>query len=455
MSWSVFAESLECVTKLKATNSTKEKQEILSQYKDNQVVCQLFYYTYHPMFKYKITEKALSEAMVIPDLLIEGSPFEMCKTLANSNINNKLRNAVKTYIEMGVPVEYKALIQGMVLKDLGVRMDVKSINKAIPKLIPAFAVALANPVKKQDALTKEYKWHKFKANEWVSISLKLNGVRAVNVGGQFFTRTGREITGMKHIIKDLGTLCHLSSKFDLLNGMVFDGELLIKNINDCGDLIRSDDENFQESKGVLNRKDRTEEEENRFEFVIFDVITVKEFYSGESVAKYKERSETLFQLQKIIKEFGLKHIRVVPIYYQGAYSQDTVEQLLDMTDNMGFEGLMINKDATYQTKRSNNVLKVKSWYYNDCKVIGFEEGNGEAKGTLGSIIVDYKGYPCGVHGFKDEVRDWIWANQDEVLGRVICVKCKGETKNEKGGVSMQFPTFQHICDEDKKVSYES
>ena len=38
MNWSEFAVCLECVTRLRATNSSNEKKSILEEYKENRVV---------------------------------------------------------------------------------------------------------------------------------------------------------------------------------------------------------------------------------------------------------------------------------------------------------------------------------------------------------------------------------------------------------------------------------
>ena len=130
--------------------------------------------------------------------------------------------------------------------------------------------------------------------------------------------------------------------------------------------------------------------------------------------------------------------------------------MLAKTDSLGLEGIMINKEGNYVCKRTNNLLKVKSWFYNDVKIIGYEEGQGEFKGTLGSLIVDYKGYPCGVgSGFKRDERDWLWEHREELIDRVCTVKCKLESKNNKGELSMNFPIWNGLREVGKEVSYES
>ena len=82
----------------------------------------------------------------------------------------------------------------------------------------------------------------------------------------------------------------------------------------------------------------------------------------------------------------------------------------------------------------------------DCKVIGFEEGTKKNKGSLGAIVVTYKGQKCKVGtGFKelldskvqDHVRQYIWDNQSQFFGAIAEIHFKEETKAGK----MRMPRF--------------
>ena len=451
MDWSVFGEALECITRLRATNSTNEKNAILKEYKDNEVVKRMLYYTYNPLLKYKITEKAINKADVRASLVKKCSPFDLCERLAVCNIDNKTRNEVRSYVEIYVPEKFKQLVYGMLFKDLGIRMDAKSINKAIPNLIPTFDVALANPIKKKDSKTGEYKWLKFKANEWISVSLKLNGVRCTNLSGNFHTRTGHSINGMNHIKSDLKLICDYMG-WEVSERM-FDGELIKKNPN----LKTPDDLNFRQTCGIVNSDDRTVEEEYSLEYVIFDTMTIREFSNGESDDVYSVRSKTLKELDEAIESLQLENIRIVPIYYQGAYNKNVIDECLAKTDDIGLEGVMVNRDAVYQAKRSNNLIKVKSWFFNDVKVIDVYEGEGELEGMLGGLIVNYKGYEvrCG-SGMNESFREHYWRHSDELIGKIVTVKCKGESQNKNDeSLSMQFPIFMGIREDKEEESYES
>ena len=107
-----------------------------------------------------------------------------------------------------------------------------------------------------------------------------------------------------------------------------------------------------------------------------------------------------------------------------------------------------------KNKRNNGILKVKSFKHADVLCTNIIEGDGKYKGTLGLIKCDYKGFELGVgSGFTDQQRDYYWNHRDEIIGKIIQIKYKGETKNKQGGLSVQFPIFQCIRSDKTEPSY--
>ena len=133
-----------------------------------------------------------------------------------------------------------------------------------------------------------------------------------------------------------------------------------------------------------------------------------------------------------------------------------IMKLLDEVTEQGEEGLMINiNSAPYECKRTKNLLKVKKMQTCDLRVIGFEEGEGKLKGTLGKIIVDYKGNEVGVgSGYSIEDRDYFWRNKEKLINRVIEIQYFEETTNQKNDkLSLRFPVYKKLREEGKEVSY--
>ena len=119
------------------------------------------------------------------------------------------------------------------------------------------------------------------------------------------------------------------------------------------------------------------------------------------------------------------------------------------------EGIMLNiVDAPYHFGRTWDLLKVKLFKDCDLVITGFEEGTNKLQGTLGALILDYKGNElrCG-SGFSDEQRAEIWANRDQYLGKIAEIKYFEETTNQNGGISLRFPTFKDIRTDKTEPNY--
>ena len=92
----------------------------------------------------------------------------------------------------------------------------------------------------------------------------------------------------------------------------------------------------------------------------------------------------------------------------------------------------------------------------DLKIIDFEEGEGNFKGTLGATLVEYKDNIVKVgSGYSLEERNYIWKHKKELIGRIMEVSYFEESINSKTGLaSLRFPVFKNIREIGKEVSYE-
>lgn len=407
---------IEIVNQLRNESSTNNKISLLKENKDNTTLQKILKYTYDPFKKYGISEKSLNIKKDSMELTID--IFHILDTLSNSNINDTLRNLTNAFLGSLYNDNECDLYKCMLLKDLKIGINSKSINKVFKELIPVFDVQLAESYFKQ-------KEGYLNGREFI-ITTKLDGNRLViikeNGKIRMFTRQGQVVEGLIEIEQ--------ASK-ELLDNMVYDGELIAENIDNL-----PSDELFR----VTMTKARKKGEKKGLIFNCFDCLPIEDFKKGKSNIPFIERKT---KLKAILNKVNSKFIIDVPILYQGKDETKILEWIAWARKN-GLEGVMINiADAPYECKRSKMILKGKVMQDMDLKVIGFEEGQGNFKGTLGRINIEYKDniIGCG-SGFDISMRDEIWNNKDRYLNKIAKIQYFEESTNQKDNkVSLRFPVF--------------
>ena len=417
-------EVIEILKLIQNTSSLNEKQRILRENKDNELLkkCLVFLLdgnTVTGISTKKIDKMTISKAANYATF--EPKNFsEVIDYLKTHNTGTDVDVAtVRKFICNNSKSEAECqFYEEMVTKKFRLGADSKLINKAIPGLIEEFNVQLGTSIEKV----------KLKGNELIYISRKLNGLRCAYIGTECRTRQNKKINGVDHIIKDLQAMGY--------DNMFVDGELLYKNKEGL-----SDSEAFQKGTGIANSKSG---DKSQLKFVVFDMFPLKEFWSGKSKEPYSIRSKDLDELEEKLKFHPTDNIEVVPRVYHG-YDHSKIWEWLQYAEDNDWEGFCINLNKPYECKRTKSLIKVKQFYDATLRVIGYEEGSGKNKGALGSLIVKYKDGKSGVgYGYSDQMRKDLWEKRDELIGKLIDIKYKEETKDKNTGLpSLQFAGF--IC----------
>ena len=282
-------------------------------------------------------------------------------------------------------------------------------------------------------LAKTYTPGMIKPDTWFTITQKINGVRATSFNDHLVSRTGHDILGCNDILNDLLELERVLGK-----RYCFDGELRLKPLYSVN---MTDNEVFKMSVGIVNAQ-RNMGEKYKLQFIIFDIIPLKQFAFEQPTDNYSERLKLLLDVKLLISKLCLSSLSVVPIFYSGT-DISMIETLAVKATNAGMEGIMINLDSKYQYKRTGEILKYKKFNTIDLRVIGVTEGTGKYEGTLGALVCKYKDNLVSVgSGFTDAQRNNIWANIDKVVDTIIEVKYKDITSDVSTGLeSLQFPVF--------------
>ena len=412
------------INEMQATSSSLDKVKILK--KQSRYIQGILEYTYNPYKQYNVTSKTCIKNKDIISAYFGKTIFDLLDDLNNRHMTGHAAiGAVNYFINKNL--EYKDIIYNILDKDLKIRTGAKVINKAFPGLIPEFNVALAqNYDGKCD-------WN----NSWYA-SRKLDGVRCLAVVDEkgkctLYSRMGKEFTTLDKVKEAIEAT-------NIIN-TVFDGEICL--IDENGN------EDFQSVMKQLRRKDH--QIENPV-FMMFDMLHKSEFEQTEH--QQNVLSERLHKLRTFISNNICNELKYLD------QSQITDGRYFDMWGQMAsdgnWEGFMLRKDVVYEGKRTKNLLKVKTFHDAEYEVLDAEfgpmavvrDGKEKQETMLSQVWIEHKGHKVKVgSGFNQEQR--IKYMTEDIVGKTITVQYFEETKNDKGGISLRFPTVKHIYENER------
>jgi len=415
------------ITEMNSSTSTNDKVDIIRV--ADRDIRKILYYTYNSYMQYYVTPKLIEKRS---DLVNKHSKFSTIFELLDS-LNERLITGHKALEEVNGFIfknpEYKPLLDLILNRNLKVRASVKLINKAVPNLIPTFNVALAN---RYDEKTK--KKVDFKKDVWY-VSRKLDGVRCLIVvdekgKAKSFSRAGKQFHTLSLVEKEIQDLG--------VKNVVYDGEMCIVDENG--------DEDFQKVMKEIGRKDHVIK--NGL-FQIFDFIPSEMFKRGE--ASSGTFSQRVFALQNLLLGKKLKYIDFLEQLPITCFHELTA--LASTAASKGWEGLMLRKNSTYKGKRSNDILKVKTFFDDEYIVTDIEtgpfryikEGKEVEEEMLSSVSIVHKDNKVSVgSGFSIDQRKYYYENPDMILGKEITVQYFEESQNQSGEYSLRFPVLKII-----------
>lgn len=420
-------EIIDILNELK-NNSGNNLIEILNNNSKNELLKKVLYFVYNPFITTGLSNKKIKKQVSLE--LNSSDNIEDIFGYLESNSTGK--DCDIAYVQSFInkqPEEYKEIYEQIFTKELKLGITSKTINKVWKNLIPEFDIMLAEKyMDRIDELEKN--------KPQIIITQKLDGIRCIGIVNnnnvKLYSRQGKPITGLLDIEEEMKKL---------ENGC-YDGELLLNQDN------LSSKDLYRETVTIVNSKNTNKQ---NIIFNIFDYFTIEDFVNkSNKVPCYLRKNK----INSIIN--GFKWIVPVPILYEGNFDNNIIQKELNKQISLEHEGIMVNiSNANYENKRTKNILKVKAMQDCDLRIIGFEEGTGKNKGTLGALIVDYKGNKVGVgSGLTQEDRDKIWNNQKDYLNKICEIQYFEETQNKKdNSLSLRFPVFLRMRFDKTEPSY--
>eukprot|EP01052_Picozoa_sp_SAG31_P022632 SAG31_NODE_1809_length_7226_cov_2.765259_7_plen_428_part_00 len=413
------------IKEMRATSSATDKVAIIKR--SSAFIHNVLEATYNPYKQYHVTSKTCIKNN---DLCGSGMSLDLFELLDKLNTREVTgHDAIKLVnrFASNYPRTSSELIYNIIDKDLKIRTGAKVINKAFPGLVPEFNVALAQNYEPKLASFGE------DAMETWYASRKLDGVRClavVDIEGncRLYSRMGKEFTTLdkvKQAIEATGVI-----------NTVFDGEICI--------LDKDGNEDFQSVMKEIRRKDHQIENPS---FMVFDMLSGEEFNNKKGSHSL---STHLWRLRTFIE--SLENKNTLRYLDQAEITDERhFDKWAQMAGDNNWEGFMLRKDVGYEGKRSKNLLKVKTFHDAEYVVVDYDndmhevvrDGKSETIEMLAQVWIEHKGHKVKVgSGWSQDQR--LQYMDGSIVGQTITVQYFEETKNDKGGISLRFPTVKVV-----------
>lgn len=357
--------------------------------------------------------------------------WALAQQLLDRNLTgHAARDAIQAALD-DMNAESAALFSRILGKDLRAGIGESIVNSAFPGLIPEFAYMRCS-------LPKHVKLKNWPWERGVYSQLKADGMFAnvsVEASGDVSvtSRQGHELPALL-----LGSLL-VEMAGRLRAGYQYHGELLVQRqeLTSWVTLPR------EESNGMM--KLEVLPANHRVIFLAWDMIPLEVVKpKGSYAVPYATRFS---ELQALVgsgqcldgAQIGLIPTRIV-------YSLDEAYAHYKEQLALGLEGTIIKRpDAIWRDGDSTEQVKLKLKVEVELRIIGFNEGTGKNRGSLGSFQTASE---CGqvetnVNGRSDPMRRAVWADLDDWSDAIICVETNGLLAPKKAGAkhSLFLPIF--------------
>lgn len=272
-------------------------------------------------------------------------------------------------------------------------------------------------------LAKKFEDRKDKINisNGVYSNPKLDGVRCVVTSKGMFSRNGKPFVSVPHIFDELKCTI-LKDNPDL----ILDGELYADKYNDdFNTIISAVKKTKPTDKDLMFSKN--------IDYHIYDVVdTTKTF------------SERFLPLSESYQNQNFNNIKFVEAIKVTSF--DKLTELYESYIEQGYEGQMVRLDDNYECKRSNSLLKRKTFIDEEYEILGIFEGKGNRQNTAGYMTFktkEGKSFRSNIKGNFSYLSDLL-KNSEQYIGKTATIKYFNKTPD---GIP-RFPFVTNIARED-------
>lgn len=424
-------------------SSTNKKVEILSKYKDNELLKRVLYLAMSNRVKFYIKQipeyqsgPFNQELSVALDSL---TPLSLRELTGHAAINH----LAATLEFCGEDDAY--IIERIIEKDCKVNLGTTLINKVFPNLIEEtgymgckpFSIELVN-----NLLKKGYCFSQEKMDgRFVNVIIRSGEVDMESRQGE-----PTLLDNPKFII-ELSKLddCVLNAELTMRNLSRYESNGVIASLISIAKKLQS---GFDISKEIKKFEDKHMNYRKALDLIVvtaWDKLTIDEYFNRSSKRPYQDRFNDLKLTLNYCESINIVETRIVT-------SMDDVMNHFNHILKRNGEGTVVKSlDGAWVDSKPLYQIKVKKEINLDLKIVGFNYGTGKNKDVISSIDVEsseglLKTSPMGIN---ESTMKFITENQGNLLNTILEVKCSGLSQDNKGNYSVLHPVFKTLRTDEK------
>jgi transcriptional regulator with XRE-family HTH domain len=448
------------IEQLRNESSLNGKRAILRENKDNEEFKEVLRYAYDPRLTYGI--KKIPK--YVPSWESEYSISEALEMLQPLIHREKTGNEAIEYLTAllsSLEEKDAKVIEQVIAKDFKAGFGVSLINKEMAPFkiyeVPYMGAISFNEKKAR----KIFEEHEFafsevkmdgryinirvqnKENEDIEVFLESRGGKPNPLMGALEedAKQLREKTGFDFVLN--GELMFFGAKNRYESNGIISSFVSIAQKHYDGKDISKEAKKFHEEYGFS-----LEEAKKHIKVVVWDMITVEEFENKRSDVPRKERIEKLEKFIEHTEDFLM-------VEYKKIYSYEEAMQHFHEMLRRGEEGTILKgSEGIWEDKKPNYQIKMKLEMNLDLRIVGFNKGTPGTKYEeyITSINVESEDglLRTSPGGIKEKDMKYITEHQEELLGKLVEIKCSGLSQNSEGEWSCLHPAFLKIRDDKEK-----
>lgn len=435
----------EIFDEIAAEPSSNKKMEILSSYKENEILKRVLYLANSKRVKFWIKQIPDHKPDVNnPENLIWG--LDGLKLLSTREVTGHKALGWLGIVLSGVSPDDAYVLQRIIDKDCRIGMAINNINKIFPKLIEE------TPYMGAKSFDEKLARKIFEKNGFGFSQIKMDGrycnaiIRSGDV--ELESRQGEPtiVTGAK-FLKELSMFkdCVLNGELTMDGVTRYESNGIIASLVSIGGKQMKGEDVSKEITKFEAKHMSYEKALNDIRFTIWDTISIDEYFETKSSVTYKQR---ILQLQGLLVDYPSTMVSIVENKTIHTY-EEAMSHFQEVL-NSGHEGTILKSaDGTWKDGKPNWQVKMKLEMDVDLRIIGFNYGTGKNEHLISSLNAESADGKVITRptGISEDMMKYITENQSTLLNTIVEVKSCGLSHDSQGNYALLHPVFKKLRDD--------